>query len=390
MNTRYLLYIDLLGFSELVTKGSLYVRRVYKIIEGLNAHHHEAFRVIVFSDTILIYNIHDAWLERDRSYYVMFLIEFAQNLLYEFAGKKLFFRALLVAGEFEHITVGRFEKFFGRALVNAYLKEKTIKCAGLFIDQASQQHNDIFPVATFDREVSFVFLNQSLEELHNGTLGEFPIEPGLLFQTDSQWHLAKDVYFLRDIYLQLQKHSDPGVRKKMESTWGFFYARYPKLLDALIARDFSLDVISKGFDWSQATARIKEGYRGFGEEQFTIADLGQLVHEAQRAGSIAASAKYAEMSAGRESSKYMLGPCGGAHIILDVDGRSHMARLLKRGAKEIPDFSVRRWYDGGYAVRIDQLHHHQERDVDIAAKTAILTLLEERLGVVGHVLPYFD
>ena len=88
MRNRYLLYIDILGFSNFVRKRSLQVPRIYRIIENLNAHHHDAFRVIVFSDTVLIYNFLEPLTNEDKNYYVMFLIEFAQNLLYEFAGKK--------------------------------------------------------------------------------------------------------------------------------------------------------------------------------------------------------------------------------------------------------------------------------------------------------------
>jgi len=199
MRNRYLLYIDILGFSNYVKKNPVQVRQIYKIIEGLNAHNHDAFKVIVFSDTILIYNLIEPLTEHDKDYYVMFLIEFAQNLLYEFAGKKLFFRAVLVKGEFNHITSGRFEKYFGKALIKAYQKEKTINCCGLFIDRESQKNNIVFSIAKYDREVSFVYLNQSLDRFYNGELGDWPVDPYWMFQTDSQWHLAKDIHFLKDL-----------------------------------------------------------------------------------------------------------------------------------------------------------------------------------------------
>ena len=76
MKHKYLLYIDILGFADLVNESQADVRRLYKILEGLNCHKHDAFQVIVFSDTILIYNKFDTFLKHEHEYAVMFLIEF--------------------------------------------------------------------------------------------------------------------------------------------------------------------------------------------------------------------------------------------------------------------------------------------------------------------------
>jgi hypothetical protein len=52
---RFFLYIDLLGFSELVIKGGS-VQQIHDIIDRLNVHRHHAFTTIAFSDTVLVYN----------------------------------------------------------------------------------------------------------------------------------------------------------------------------------------------------------------------------------------------------------------------------------------------------------------------------------------------
>jgi hypothetical protein len=387
---RYLLYIDILGFSHYVQKDTLQVHRIYKIIEDLNAHHHDSFRVIVFSDTVLIYNLNEPLTESEKNYYVMFLIEFAQNLLYEFSGKKLFFRALLVQGDFEHIISGRFEKFFGKALIRAYLKEKSIKCCGLFIDRETQKNNNIFPVAKHDKDVYFVYMNQSLDAFCRGELGEWPVDPDLMYQTDSQWHLAQDVYFLRDVYDLMTKHSDSGVRLKMRATWEYYEKRYPLLLRDLASNQFSLSVLSAGFDWTDAISRVTEGFRGFSQDLPSMDELSEIIAEAKRQGTVAATAQYKAIYGETKPGQKFFAPCGGGMIVLDVDGRSRLGRLLKKAAKELPDFSLLTSHRGGYVVFIQGMHSCQEREVDVAASKAALAVLIDRLGIIGHVREYYD
>ena len=50
------LYIDILGFKNLVTSNTDKVESIFKIIDSLHVHKDIAFRTIVFSDTILVFN----------------------------------------------------------------------------------------------------------------------------------------------------------------------------------------------------------------------------------------------------------------------------------------------------------------------------------------------
>ena len=55
------LYIDILGFKNLVTSNTDKVESIFKIIDSLHVHKDIAFQTIVFSDTILVFN-------KDNSY----------------------------------------------------------------------------------------------------------------------------------------------------------------------------------------------------------------------------------------------------------------------------------------------------------------------------------
>jgi hypothetical protein len=392
MKKKYLLYIDILGFADLVLHRPEEVRRVYQIIEGLNCHKHDAFRVIVFSDTLLIYNIDDPFLDHDHSYIVMFMIEFTQNLLYSFAGKGFFFRSVLVNGEFEHTSPSNIERFFGSGLVRAYLSEKSIPCTGLFIHTDCQKYNDIFPVEPFNEEFSFVYLNQSLDRLMSGELGDLPVKGYWLEQTDSQWQLAKDIRFLSDVHSLMRSHIDPRVRQKFLMTWDFYRRRYEKLTRLLEENRFDPQCISTDFDWREANKRMRDNYRGHNIEPPTIDELSEILEEARKAGAKAAKGE-CKIRLGDEnppSNRYFF-PCGGARIVLDVSATSRLGRFLLKNANTLKRIRIGKDYrKRGLEIGIYDMHDRQEMAIDEAAAHAALDILRHRFGVDGFVETYVD
>jgi len=84
--TRFLLYIDILGFKEMTLRDRRKVARIYAILDQLNAHKHPNFQTIVFSDTILTYNPEEVHNDADREYLVWYLTEFAEDLHHRLIG----------------------------------------------------------------------------------------------------------------------------------------------------------------------------------------------------------------------------------------------------------------------------------------------------------------
>jgi hypothetical protein len=260
MKPRYLLYIDILGFSHLVQKDSSKVERLYDVLDSLNVHHHHAFTTIVFSDTVLVYNSTDPRTEHDHKYLVMYACEFAQDLLYRTIGTGVNFRAVLLRGDFEHQLLKNTQSFYGTALIQAYRLEKAIESTGLFIHESCADRNGIFPVSRYSEELSFVYLNQSLETLQTYTGGILPMHDGqLLEEIDVHWRLAFDVRMLADFYANMRTHRDPRVRVKFLTSWDFFMRRYPALLQGLVEHEFSLEAITSAIDWNAAMERVADG-----------------------------------------------------------------------------------------------------------------------------------
>ncbi len=263
MPTKYLLYIDILGFSDLVKTDPLQVERIYGVLDSLNVHRHHAFRTIVFSDTVLVYNCSDPKPsdKKEHEYLVWYSIEFAEDLHHRLTGQGLYFRAVLVSGEFQHYALENIDCFFGKALIEAHARERSIPSVGLFIDTTCNQYNRYFRTEQFGNQLHFVYLNRSVESLQQETNGELPVDPVLL---DSNYpNLVWQVRFLRDIHNMKRKHTDPSVRTKFLTAWDFYQRRYPKLLKALEEGGFDMKVFNPKYDWSQQLRALEEDIQHF-------------------------------------------------------------------------------------------------------------------------------
>lgn len=165
MRTRLLLYIDILGFSDLVSESPSRIDDLYEVIAGLHAHHHDAFRCVVFSDTILIYNVDGGDIPEDISYLLMYQCEFARDLLHRLTKRGIVFRAVITNGSFRHYQLNDVPCFYGTALVDAYNSEKSIKAIGLFISKDLVRYCDIFHHTQFNDNFYFVYTTQALDEI---------------------------------------------------------------------------------------------------------------------------------------------------------------------------------------------------------------------------------
>ncbi|MER0509814.1 hypothetical protein ABR850_10290 [Aeromonas veronii] len=246
-NNRFLLYIDILGFTDMTNNEPRKVARVYSILDELNVHKHNSFKTIVFSDTILVYNPDLAETDREREYLIWYLIEFAEDLHHRLTGQDIYFRAILTTGSFNHYSLKNIDCFFGNALINAYTSEKNIPSLGLFIDKTCNEYNQYFRTKPFDKELSFVYLNRHLEYLQTHTGGVFPSRETMI--SDIAPHVPWQIEFLKEIYEKMRNHSSPVVRVKFLTAWDFYAARYPSMIRALVESNFSLSSLGPDRVW---------------------------------------------------------------------------------------------------------------------------------------------
>lgn len=144
ITNRFFLYLDILGFTHPVKQGNgRVISDLYEVIASLNANNHDAFKVVVFSDTVVVYNVNGGDTSEDASYLIMFLCEFAQDLLHRLTNRDIYFRAVITYGDFTHYELNGIPCFFGNALIEAYNSEKELKAIGLFIHKKISQYCDL-------------------------------------------------------------------------------------------------------------------------------------------------------------------------------------------------------------------------------------------------------
>ncbi len=267
MQTRMFLYIDLLGFSDMIKTGYP-VGDIYAHIDALNLHRDNDFTCIVFSDTILVYG-KEFWSE-NKAQAVMWLAEFAQDLFYRLIPLNKHFRAFVTEGEFEHQQMKNIEAYYGKALVDCYETEKQVNAMGVFLDSSLVRYSDVFRTTPYNDRCSLVHVMQALGalDLSSTIFGStenitFPI-PGELVD-GWEFRISYEVRYVENIYKgSIDDSAGPKVRQKFENTLELLRIRHPLLVDTLVAKKFDLNELATGIDWADWNGRIgtERGYFG--------------------------------------------------------------------------------------------------------------------------------
>ncbi|MBE2282222.1 MAG: hypothetical protein IAE77_02025 [Prosthecobacter sp.] len=273
MKKHFILYLDILGFSNLIDTPDQALE-VLRIVDSLNVHRHEDFEVIFFSDTLLVFNKLEIRSEDDSKHAVMFLCEFAKDLLFRCLGKGYFFRGIITHGDFHRERMKNVDAFFGPATRDAHKAEKELKAVGLFIDNYCLQFSSVFHARRYNERFSFVFLTQAIKELHfhhNSPANNagsspksdeaagvaFPLDWILVFASGLEDVLTKECSFLHSIGSAMKAQIDEPIRRKYETTWGLYKDQYPTFMKAFVDAGMQPDFISQG-DWSPAKALLQE------------------------------------------------------------------------------------------------------------------------------------
>lgn len=258
MSHRYLLYIDILGFSDLVAKNKAKIEDLYEVLASLHAHDHDAFKCIIFSDTMLVYNLSFSSQQREAEYYLMFMCEFARDLLHRLTKRGVFFRAVITQGDFQHYELNSIPCFFGTSLIHAYQSEKKIKAVGLFLQNSLREYCDIFPKRRFNAEFDFVYITQALDELEGESGGIFPLDAWLIEDTDLIWMVTPELLHLVDLYANAGSSLPEKVKQKYLKSIKFYEMRYPATTTFLKINGFDITKFSPQANWQQVIDRHPE------------------------------------------------------------------------------------------------------------------------------------
>lgn len=263
MSSKLFLYLDILGFSELV-ENPTHANEIYQIVDKLNVFTHQGrFECIVFSDTLIVYNSEKITNSQHRSSAIMWMCEFAQDLFYRLIKKDIHFRALLTEGDFFHERLENIQSFYGNVLVSAHKYEKQIKCTGLFMDNRLIEDSNIFSTDQYDPEYSFVHIMQSLDTISFSGV-EYPVPSCLILDQALEGFIAYDLFYLKNIYAHISDSSTSGsIRSKYVNTWSMLRQRHALLLDTLEYNNFDLNCVSS-INWENEIRKIgtSKGFHG--------------------------------------------------------------------------------------------------------------------------------
>ncbi len=134
-NSRYILYLDILGFTALIESKS--AAEIYAVIEealkafGRWEDLNQQFRTIYFSDTFVFYQEPKGY--GDWAFLDIYAI--GGMILSALLAKGIPARGAIAFGEFEVVfdASGRHQVYFGKALVEAYQAEKRENWIGIVI-----------------------------------------------------------------------------------------------------------------------------------------------------------------------------------------------------------------------------------------------------------------
>lgn len=257
---RYFLYLDILGFSELVKRQrENTITDLYEVIASLNANRHNAFKVVVFSDTVVVYNVNGGDTPDDSSYLIMFLCEFVKDLMHRLTGRGIYFRAVITYGDFTHYELNGIPCFFGNALVDAYNSEKELKAIGLFIHKRISQYCDIFRCREFNENYNFVYVTQALNDIEFWGSDGYPLPTELIEATDSKWEIYPEIFHVASMLSGSQNSGYPeSVRSKYAASWDMYCAQFPNITKQLLAAGNDVRSIAPAIDWQPVVDRHPE------------------------------------------------------------------------------------------------------------------------------------
>lgn len=225
---RTFLYIDLLGFENLVDTKSGKVDKIFQIIDGLNVFKHSSLQVIVFSDTVLVFNKEDNW---TKNYFVTYLIEYAQELFYKLSWLNIYFKGIITYGEFNFNELKNFQAYYGESLIETYKDESSLEGFGLYINKELNKNVIVFEKVDFNEKYDYILLCQSYINLYDDTDGKLPIDINLLTETDTYFRIDEDLRFFREIEYLKNNYPNEKVQKKYQKVYDIYKARTEKFFE---------------------------------------------------------------------------------------------------------------------------------------------------------------
>ena len=242
------LYVDILGFTDLVNNHSEKIKEIFSIIDGLNIHDKDNLKVIVFSDTILVFTMRESL---KINYFVRDMVTYTQELFYKLSSIGVFFKAVLTFGEFSFTVMKNIQAYHGKALVETYFDTNSLEGFGLYISNEMASWILGFDSIKLTEKYSYVLLCHSIINLYKETKGILPVSPKLLDKPDEYCDyctLDNDLKFLKTISEIKSNFPVEKVRKKYEFVFNIYKGQLTSFFNVFERHGFNRIAILSKFE----------------------------------------------------------------------------------------------------------------------------------------------
>jgi hypothetical protein len=223
---RVFLYIDILGFENLVREKSNKVEYIFQTFNGLKVFRNHDLRTVVFSDTILVFNKEE---NKPLNFYYEYLVEYAQELFYRLAIVNVYYRGIITYGEFDFTQLANIQSYYGLALIESYKAEKNkkLKGFGLYIDKQISNNIITFSKIDISDNFDYIILCQSITNLYSFTQGKLPVDIRMLIDIDDFSRIDEELRFFREIDYLRKNHPESRVRAKYQKVYSIYKSILP-------------------------------------------------------------------------------------------------------------------------------------------------------------------
>lgn len=242
------LYIDILGFTDLVNNHSEKVTEIFSIIDRLEVHNKGNLKVIVFSDTIIVFTMRESL---KINYFVNDLVKYTQELFYKLSSIGVFFKAVLTFGEFSFSKMKNIQAYHGKALIETYFDTNSLEGFGLYVNNEIASWILGFDLIKLSEKYSYVLLCHSIINLYKETKGILPINPELLNKPDEYGNfctLESDLKFLETVSQLKNNFPSEKVRRKYEVVFNIYKGQLTSFFKVFKVKGFNRSAIVSQFN----------------------------------------------------------------------------------------------------------------------------------------------
>ncbi|MDD4957646.1 MAG: hypothetical protein PHQ61_08425 [Candidatus Omnitrophica bacterium] len=152
-------------------------------------------------------------------------------------------------GKFNYASLKHGEKYYGEALISCYKLEKNVNCIGIFITDRAMEHQSIFPMEPFSKDLHFVYFQQYYYRFFQEFHGFDALSWNLIDQLDYVYPIIREMIIFRILCNNARKQIEPDIRAKYLQYLEYYRKKYPWPLNIWEDEGFGMKKVVPSVKW---------------------------------------------------------------------------------------------------------------------------------------------